>query len=356
MTFQAAVTRVREELYPQVCAEVLAQEQHLTARLAEAERECQEWESVKAATQAEVTTLRQELAEATAQRTAVAVSAPASPFGDGSLPPIPGDVSSQNGLAAGERHEPETLTVERKPIAGPSPPAFSVPLDGQTKLLTSSAEAIDLLEKNLESLGVIRVSARPLAREVLVAASLGQLLLFRGSFAATLAELVAVTLAYPAVLAAPVPIGASEPLALSFDDSENNAIIMEGINRSCLDAFGTGLQRQLRGRALGFTKKPCPIFLGTLGDGPSCLPPSPQLLAFGPMFNTDFLSWSLQKDAQSIIPGQSTQAFGRFRKATRGKPSAANSSTSFFPCPACFGSIGARRLQTAYRVRGWGGA
>ena len=113
------------------------------------------------------------------------------------------------------------------------------------------------------------------------------------------------SLAYPAVQVVPVPVGLTVPLLLPFDAvGAKQALILEGINRSCLDAFGTALQQQLRSRALGFTIEHIPIFLGTLGDGPSCIPPSPHLLEFGPMFDTDVLSWDLQKQVTSIIPGR----------------------------------------------------
>ena len=74
-----------------------------------------------------------------------------------------------------------------------------------------------LLEKNLQALGIIRISSRLLAREILAATSLGQFLLFRGSFAGPVAEATAVSLADIKVRIIPVPVGATEPILLALE-------------------------------------------------------------------------------------------------------------------------------------------
>ncbi len=62
-TVEAAVTKVREALYPQVRADLLGHEQDLKQRLEQTQKEYQDWESLKSATELEVANKRQELAE-----------------------------------------------------------------------------------------------------------------------------------------------------------------------------------------------------------------------------------------------------------------------------------------------------
>ncbi len=344
---EAAVTKVREELYPQVRANLLAQEQELNQKIEQAQKEYQDWENVRSATEAEVANKRQDLAEITSQLATaterVASLAPDNP------PPDPHDGFSQNGTPFRDGHSPETPATEQK-LHGTLAQAPRLPLGPQAQVLSSPAEAIELLEKNLESLGVMRVSSRPLAREILVAASLGQLLLFRGSCAAPLAELVALTLAYPAIQIVRVPVGITDPLALPLDGGVNQAFILEGINRSCLDAFGTELQQQLRGRALGYIRDPHPVLLATVGEGPSCLPPNPHLLDFGPMFDTDVLSWDLQKLVTRISPGQCEPAALKLQETNQGEDECARFLDEVVPLPCLIwkrSALGAFRRLSA---------
>ena len=73
---EIAVAKVREDLYPQVRADLLAQEQDLNQRLEQAQKDFQDWESVKSATEAEVADTRQQLAEISAQLTTATLPAP----------------------------------------------------------------------------------------------------------------------------------------------------------------------------------------------------------------------------------------------------------------------------------------
>jgi hypothetical protein len=88
------------------------------------------------------------------------------------------------------------------------------------------------------------------------------------------------------------------------------ALVLDGINRSCFDAYAAPLTRLLQERALGLRgrKPPVPLLIGTFLDGPSCLPPTPSLLAFGPLFHTDYLSWRASLAAAIPEPGDCDSA------------------------------------------------
>jgi hypothetical protein len=221
-----------------------------------------------------------------------------------------------------------------------------IPVSGSAVSLTTSTQALALLEKNLQALGIIRVSSRLLAREVLVAASLGNLLLFRGSLAQPLAGAVAVSLVGTEVRVVPVPLGAGEPLPLFFGDEPARALVLDGINRSCLDAFGMGIQEQVRARILGLTKVRFPLLLGTIGEGPSCVPPGPHLLAFGPVFDTDVLSWDTQKDAKTVTPGRCEAAAWELAETNKGEDDWDELLDELFPAPCL---LWERSVRAAFR-------
>jgi hypothetical protein len=211
----------------------------------------------------------------------------------------------------------------------------SLTLAARAEVLSTPAQALALLEKNFQALGIIRVSSRLVAREVLVAASLGQLLLFRGSLAGPVAEVAAVSLAGTEVRVLPVPLGAAEPLLLPFDQegAAPQALVFDGINRSCLDAFGTAIQELVRSRALDRSKDRFPALLGTFGSGPSCLPPTPHLLSFGPVFDTDLLSWDLRKDVDKVTPGRCEAGACALSETSKGEDEWGEFFDELFPAP-----------------------
>ena len=81
------------------------------------------------------------------------------------------------------------------------------------------------------------------------------------------------------------------------------AIMFEGINRSCFGTFGQAIGDILRGRAFGKVARTVPLFFGTIGDSPSFLPLGPDLIAFGPAFDTDYLSWDPKRAAGDVKGG-----------------------------------------------------
>jgi len=144
------------------------------------------------------------------------------------------------------------------------------------KLISTPIAAAKHLEKNLTSLGLLNVSARPLAREVLVAAPLGQLLLFCGSLAEAIAEACAVSLTGDEPKRVSVTIGSTGPLAWPDEFVHGTgAVLIHGVNRSCLSSYGDPLRKLLTDRVLGRPVGQLPLLLGTLLDGPSTLPLGP---------------------------------------------------------------------------------
>lgn len=91
---------------------MLAQEQELNQKIEQAQKEYQDWENVRSATEAEVANKRQDLAEITSQLATaterVASLAPDNP------PPDPHDGFSQNGTPFRDGHSPETPATEQK--------------------------------------------------------------------------------------------------------------------------------------------------------------------------------------------------------------------------------------------------
>jgi hypothetical protein len=287
---EAAVTSARSELRLKVRTELLGEEKQLQENLQRLSKEWEDLEAVKVTAEAEVKTLRNEAATLAAQRPSAQAptlteGAPHSPQRDGSDNGSPLRITAANA----------NRIAEGAGAAVPPSLKVGIPLAAPGEDISAPGAALALLEKNLQALGIIRISSRLVAREVLVAASMGQLLLFRGSLAGPVAEAVAVSLGGSDVKVIPVRLGTTLPLELPAEGARPGAIIFEGINRSCLDAFGTAIQEQIRSRVFGFSQERLPVFLGTLGEGPSCLPLGTHLLGFGPVFDNQARSLSQKK-------------------------------------------------------------
>jgi hypothetical protein len=179
------------------------------------------------------------------------------------------------------------------------------------RALGSVADALDLLARNLQAVGLAKLSALSLAREAVAGASLGQPLFFSGSFAVPVAHVVARSLAGRRRLRVSIPVGLLTPVSLPTTRPEDGttALILEGINRSCLGAYGDELVSLLVDRALGLRDVPPGLLvIGTLLDGPSVLPPTPALVAYGPVLATDYYTWRPLSVPLSIVPGSCNPA------------------------------------------------
>ena len=175
----------------------------------------------------------------------------------------------------------------------------------------SFSEAANTLQRNLACLGLIPISARATARDVLAAVCCRQLVLFQGSLGSLVTRVVARSLASRHVTTFQVPVGFAESgnlkshLRQSVNDHECAAFIIEGANRSCIDAYGSFLTEVVADRIFGLGD-PVPnlILLGNVLDGPSAIPPGPGLTALGPIFHTDCLTWMPPNAESNLVNAQ----------------------------------------------------
>lgn len=175
--------------------------------------------------------------------------------------------------------------------------------------ISSPEQAIAHLQENLNRVGLLTSSSLELAREVYVAASLGQAVFFRGSFASQLSELVAISFSGLRWCRLGVELGAATSLCLpqSNNGPQIGAIVLEGVNRSCFDVYGGAIARILSERTLGLLSGGFPIIIGTIHDGPSSLPPGGTLTQLGLNCNTDLLSWRPRRGATVPLNGNCTE-------------------------------------------------
>ena len=123
--------------------------------------------------------------------------------------------------------------------------------------------------------------------------------------AEAIAEACAVSLTGDEPKRVSVSIGSTGPLVWpdEFVDG-TGAVLIHGVNRSCLSSYGDSLRKLLTDRVLGRPVGQLPLLLGTLLDGPSTLPLGPVMTEYGPVFDTDCLGWDFRKGAADIEPGR----------------------------------------------------
>src|SRR5262249_8993409 len=103
-----------------------------------------------------------------------------------------------------------------------------------------------------------------------------------------------------------IPIGFVTPLSLPAMRSEDGttSLILEGMNRSCLSAYGDNLIRLLLERALGLRDNPPNLLvIATLLDGGSVIAPTPDVIAYGPVLATDYYAWRPRSTRPTIVHG-----------------------------------------------------
>jgi len=175
------------------------------------------------------------------------------------------------------------------------------------KILSSTDELISHLACNLKAAaGLLKGSAAKLAKEILAGLAAGELIVFSGSLAFSIAQVCTQALAAkqaPTVIH--IPIGLlngqqfSDYLWRAIKKAKMSehvcAIIIEGINRSALEIYAPDLRQIITQRLLGQSDlAPHIIFFGTLVDGVATLPVPMELCELGPIFNTDVLGWRSQ--------------------------------------------------------------
>jgi len=172
---------------------------------------------------------------------------------------------------------------------------------------------VEHLERNILAAGLLSRSAKSLAREVLAGLGAGQLVTFRGSVAPLIAELCAQTIAAQSAWMTRIPVGMLSSndlghlinsfLAESRSQDSMRVLIIDGLNRSALEVFGSELSSLIGRRLLNLAPSaPRLHLLGTVVDGPSALPIGPGLCELGPILDVDALNWS-PKGAQGTIEG-----------------------------------------------------
>lgn len=221
--------------------------------------------------------------------------------------------------------------------------APAVRASAPTQTPKSFLEAVGVLRRNFTTLGLIPISARAFARDVMAAVCSGQFLMFRGSLGSLVARAVARSLACERVNLLQIPVGFAEVgglethLQLAVGGEACSAFIIEGANRACVDAYGVFLTEVITERAFGLGD-PLPnlILLGTILEGPSALPPGPELTSLGPIFHTDCLAWESASQNIKLVDGQLTavpalprsfsdaerMVLSKWRKAFGGPPNA----------------------------------
>ena len=150
-------------------------------------------------------------------------------------------------------------------------------------------EYIEAVRTNLESLGVKRSSAEPLALECIAALLVGQIPYFSGVHGGRVAEACATALAAQDTLALTVPVGLIAPnelrqhlnSLLRGEGQHLSCLILDGINRSAFDAFGDSLVDFTSRRRSGDSSSRALVTMATVTDGPASLPISLHHLSLG---------------------------------------------------------------------------
>lgn len=179
--------------------------------------------------------------------------------------------------------------------------------------LASGHDAMIHLKKNLNNLGIKLADAKEIAFEVLAAVLSNQMVMFSGSMSLFVAEYCAASLCGSTVKVVSVPFGqvdeliSTEKLTQWINEAESSslpiAIILEGINRSAFEIYGSNLRKYIAEQIVGRTIWSYPlIIMATLVTGPSVLGLNKEYLEIGPVFNTDCVGWSY-KNIEPYVNG-----------------------------------------------------
>jgi hypothetical protein len=166
------------------------------------------------------------------------------------------------------------------------------------------------LKSQLENVGLQPRSASATARETLTALTLGQAVFLQGSMAPVLARTLALSLSGTRWAELDVPADLKDgalvkPVVEAAAAAEGlTMLVLNGANRSCIDAYGSDLIRILAERAAGAASAPGFMVLGVLSEGLSAVPPDTVLTALGPILHTDYLAWKRAWKARPTQPGQ----------------------------------------------------
>jgi hypothetical protein len=127
--------------------------------------------------------------------------------------------------------------------------------------------------------------------------------------ASMVANLVGLSLFGNATLTFDVPVGCIDlirfqPLRDAVPGADVWGVVVQGANRSCLDAFGGELVERVLNRSWGALGKDLsPFVVFSLREGPSALVPTPKFPELGPVFHTDAVSWRAYT-GNAMVPGE----------------------------------------------------
>lgn len=190
----------------------------------------------------------------------------------------------------------------------------SVPASPAPQVFLTVERAFAALADNLLSVGMALGAARSLSREIVSAATAGQIPMLCGSGALAIADIVSTTFGGQHCSRVSIPIGllGSDELSQAIEYLGREAsgresvtvVVLEGLNRSAIEAYGDSLVRLVSSRVLGL-KDPAPglMILGTVLEGPSTLGLPVGLTELGPLFHTDILSWVGPADPSKMSAG-----------------------------------------------------
>ncbi|MDE0280788.1 MAG: hypothetical protein OXN16_06855 [Gammaproteobacteria bacterium] len=185
--------------------------------------------------------------------------------------------------------------------------------------LQQGEDLVRAVAANFEYLNIKKSSAEALALECVAALMAGQIPHFSGVNGKRVAEACAVALAANDTYVLTVPVGISAPFefrqqldSLSAKKRQDvGCVIIEGINRSALDAFGECLVDMISRQRSGDRQSRSLLLIATLTDGPASLPLSVAHVSLGPVFCTDAVEWRLRhrRDAQITDGKLSTETW-----------------------------------------------
>lgn len=188
-------------------------------------------------------------------------------------------------------------------------PADSVESDEDAP--RTASDMVNRLAADLKAGGLSTNTARILARDVVAALLAGQSPTLTGSFAATLASVLARSLAGRHATIAEIPLGlvSDGPLRDAIDRVASNntngaqgVMLLHGLDRSAVEIFGGVLHDTIAERVLARDFGSVPLaFLGSTCGGPACLPVGPGLFDLGPVIDTDLLGYSKKGGSQAPL-------------------------------------------------------
>jgi hypothetical protein len=179
------------------------------------------------------------------------------------------------------------------------------------------------LRSRYMAVGVPPSEAARLAVETMAAIQAGQIVMFSGGLARTVAAACVWAIAGRSHVEVQVPIGLrGEPLLVEALDRcstlEGDALrclLIQGINRSSFDVIAGPLVERLVDKRLGYgDESELPVVIAVLSEGPGALPVTWHYGQLGPVFDTDALSWrprlssSARELADVYIPPSITPA------------------------------------------------